>query len=217
LAASFHGHPIKQLKINTMTLTKKITTFLLGFLLTTLSFGQTTKPIEYLGVGGQLTFDKTSYYLAWTSHPVDNYFKQEYLAKGDTIEKFKKLVLLEIITGKTKLKDVVATKVSELKKMKASNPVVNYETFEKDGEVMLDFLISENTPDGKYLSIVERNVYRYKSVVDKNGQKGILLFGVSERAYGDDIDKFFPNLKEHRYDLINLVGAFQIPEITIAK
>ena len=200
-----------------MTFKHKITTALLGLLLTTFSFGQTAKPIEYLGVATQLSFDNVSYNLAWTSHPTDNYFKQEYLAKGDTIEKFKKLILLEIITGKTKLKDVVATKIAELKKMKASNPVVNYETFEKDGEVMLDFLVSENTPDGKYLSIVERNVYRYKSVVDKNGQKCVLLFGVSERAYGDDIDKFFPNLKAHRFDLINLVGAFNLPEITIAK
>ena len=185
--------------------------------MTTVAFGQTTKPTEYLGVAGQISFDKTSYNLAWTSHPTDNYYKQEYLAKGDTIEKFKKLILLEIITGKTKLKDVVATKIAELKKMKASNPVVKYETFEKDREVMLDFLVSENTPDGKYLSIVERNVYRYKSVVDKNGQKGVLLFGVSERAYGDDIDKFFPNLKAHRFDLINLVGAFGLPEITVVK
>ena len=200
-----------------MNLKNKITTVLLGLLLTTFSFGQTAKSIEYLGVAQQLSFDKGSYNLAWTSHPTDNYYKQEYLAKGDTIEKFKKLILLEIITGKTKLKDVVATKIAELKKMKASNPVVNYETFEKDGEVMLDFLVSENTPDGKYLSIVERNVYRYKSVVDKNGLKGVLLFGVSERAYGDDIDKFFPNLKAHRFDLINLVGAFDLPEITVAK
>ena len=200
-----------------MNLKNIITTVLLGLLLTTFAFGQTTKPTEYLGVAGQLTFDKTSYNLAWTSHPTDNYYKQEYLAKGDTIEKFKKLILLEIITGKTKLKDVVATKIAELKKMKAANPVVNYETFEKDGEVMLDFLVSENTADGKYLSIVERNVYRYKSVVDKNGQKGVLLFGVSERAYGDDIDKFFPNLKAHRFDLINLVGAYELPEIKIAK
>ena len=200
-----------------MNLKNKITTVLLGFLLTTVAFGQTTKPTEYLGVAGQISFDKTSYNLAWTSHPTDNYYKQEYLAKGDTIEKFKKLILLEIITGETKLKDVVATKIAELKKMKASNSVVNYETFEKDGEVMLDFLVSENTPDGKYLSIVERNVYRYKSVVDKNGQKGVLLFGVSERAYGDDIDKFFPNLKAHRFDLINLVGAFDLPEITVVK
>ena len=200
-----------------MNLKNIITTVLLGLLLTTFAFGQTTKPTEYLGVAGQISFDKTSYNLAWTSHPTDNYYKQEYLAKGDTIEKFKKLILLEIITGKTKLKDVVATKIAELKKMKAANPVVNYETFEKDGEVMLDFLVSENTADGKYLSIVERNVYRYKSVVDKNGQKGILLFGVSERAYGDDIDKFFPNLKAHRFDLINLVGAYELPEIKIEK
>ena len=196
---------------------KKVITVLLGLLLTTFSFGQTTKPTEYLGVTGQISFDKTSYNLAWTSHPTDNYYKQEYLAKGDTIEKFKKLILLEVLNGKTKLRNVVATKITELKKMKASNPVVNYETFDKDGEIMLDFLVSQNTPDGKYLSIVERNVYRYKSVVDRNGQKCVLLFGVSEKAYGDDIDKFFPNLKAHRFDLINLVGAFEIPEITIAK
>ena len=132
-----------------MNLKNIITTVLLGLLLTTFAFGQTTKPTEYLGVAGQISFDKTSYNLAWTSHPTDNYYKQEYLAKGDTIEKFKKLILLEIITGKTKLKDVVATKIAELKKMKAANPVVNYETFEKDGEVMLDFLVSENTADGK--------------------------------------------------------------------
>jgi len=200
-----------------MTFKSRITNVLLGLLLTTFSFGQTTKPTEYLGVAGPISLDRISYNLAWTSHPSENYYKQEYFAKGDTIEKFKKLVLLEILTGKTKLKDVVATKVAELKKMKTSNPVVNYETFEKDGEVVLDFLVSENTPAGKYLSIVERNVYRYKSVVDKNGQKGVLLFGVSERAYGDDIDKFFPNLKAHRFDLINLVGAFDMPEITIAK
>jgi hypothetical protein len=200
-----------------MNFKNKITTVLLGLLLTTFSFAQTSKPKEYLGVSEQISFDNTSYHLVWTSHPADNYYKQEYIVKGDTVEKFKSLIMLEIITGKTKLKEVVATKIAELKKMKASNPVVNYEIFEKNGEVMLDFLVSENTPDGKYLSIVERNVYRYKSVVDKNGQKGILLFGVSERAYGDDIDNFFPNLKAHRLDLISLVGEFEIPEITVAK
>jgi hypothetical protein len=101
--------------------------------------------------------------------------------------------------------------------VRPSNPVVNYEVFEKDGEVMLDFILSANTPDGKYLSVVERNVYRYKALKEKNGQKCVLLFGVSERAYGDDIDIFLPKLKENRFDLINLVGEFQLPEITIKK
>ena len=200
-----------------MNIKSKITTLLVGLLLTTFSFGQTTKVIEYLGVAGPISFDKISYNLTWTSHTADNYYKQEYLAKGDTIEKFKKLIMLEVITGKTKLKDIVATKVAELKKMKVSNPVINYETFEKDGEVMLDFIISENTPDGKLVSILERNVYRYKSVVDKSGQKGVLLFGVSDRHYGNDIDDFFATFKSKRFDLINLVGAFDIPEISIVK
>ncbi|HTO15885.1 MAG TPA: hypothetical protein VLZ83_08940 [Edaphocola sp.] len=187
--------------------------FFVGLLLTTFAFGQASKPTEYFGIAGPILFDKVSYNLVWTSHPTDNYYKQEYLSKNDTLEQYKKLIMLEFITGKTKLKDIVASKVAELKKMKVSNPVINYETFEKDGEVMLDFIISENTADGKLVSILERNVYRYKSIVDKSGQKGVLLFGVSDRYYGNEIDDFFATFKSKRFDLINLVGAFKIPEI----
>ncbi len=195
----------------------KITTGLLGLFFIISSFGQTTKPTEYLGVAGPVSFDGNSYNLTWTSHPADNYYKQEYLLKGDTIETFKKLIMLEVITGKLKLKEIVALKVAELKKMKASNPIAQYEIFEKKEEIILDFLISENTPDGKLVSLVERNVYRYKSITDTNGHQGILLFGVSERSYGNDIDQFFPNFKVHRFDTITSVGAFELPEITIAK
>ncbi len=196
---------------------KTLNLFFVGLLFSTCTSGQTSKLTDYLGVAGPISFNNVSYNLAWTSHPAYNYYKQEYLSKGDTIEKYKTLIMLEIITGKVKLKDIVAAKVSELKKMKVLNPVINYETFEKDGEVMLDFIISENTPDGKLVSTVERNIYRYKSVVDKSGQKGVLLFGISERHYGNDIDDFFATFKSKRFDLINLVGAFDIPEISITK
>ncbi len=195
----------------------KISTFFIWFLLSLTSFGQSNKPSDYLAIGGTILFDKGSYNLAWTSHPANNYYKQEYLANGDTIEKYKKLILVEVLTGKVMLNAVVAAKVGELNRMKATNPVVNYETLEKDGEVMLDFLISENTPDGKYLNVIERNVYRYKTVVDKKGQSCVLLFGVSERAYGNDIDNFLSNLKDSRYDLLNSVGAFSLPAIQVAK
>lgn len=171
------------------------TAVLAGLLFSTFAFGQITQPTDYLGVAGPIAFDKVSYNLAWSSHPTDNYYKHEYLATGDTIEKFKKLIMLEFITGKSKIKDIVATKIATLKKMKLSNPVINYEIFEKNGEVLLDFIMSENTPDGKLISILERNVYRYKSVVDKSGQKGVLLFGVSDRYYGNDIDIFFTRFK----------------------
>jgi len=200
-----------------MSFIKKIVSIFAGTLITTFTLGQTTKPKDYLGNNGVIIFDKTTYNLVWTSHPSDHYYKQEYLAFGDTIEKYKKLILLEVMTGKLKVSDVVAAKVADLKKIKASNPIVNFETFEKDGEIMLDFIMSENTPDGKFVSILERNIYLYKSIKDKNGQKGVLLFGLSNRYYGNEIDDFFSTFKAKRFDLINLVGAFIIPEISIQE
>jgi len=190
---------------------------LAGFFLGTTTFGQTSKiTTDYLGVPGPIKLDKISYNLAWSSHPLDNYYKQEYIEAGDSLEKFKTMILLDFLTG-IKIKDAVKAKVTELEKLKETNPVVQFEQFENKGEYMLDFLVSQNTPDGKLVSIVERNVYRYKTIVDKSGQKGILLFGVSQRSYGNDIDNFFAVLKKTRYDLINLVGSFDIPEISIAK
>ena len=102
-----------------MDFKNKTVTALFGLFLTTASFGQTAKPTEYLGVGRAITFDKVSYNLAWTSHPADNYYKQEYLAKGSTLEKFEKLIMLDVITGKIKIEDVVAAKITEIKKIKS--------------------------------------------------------------------------------------------------
>ena len=177
------------------------------FICSIVSFGQSNKTAtDNLNVPGPIIFEKNPYNLVWSSYPADNFYKQEYIAKGDTVTKFKTMILLDFVTGKTKIKDVVATKIAELKKMKETNPVVHYEMFENKGEYMLDFLLSENTPDGKLVSTVERNVYRYKIYTDKSGHKGVLLFGVSTRSYGDDIDKFFADLKANRDDLINQVG-----------
>ncbi len=73
-----------------MNFKNKLTFTAIGLFLTMLSYGQTNETItEYLGVSRSISFDKVSYNLAWTSHPTGNYHKQEYLDKGDTIEKYK--------------------------------------------------------------------------------------------------------------------------------
>ena len=172
-----------------------------------------------MSVPGPIKFDNVEYNLTWSSHPSSNYFKQEYIAKSDSVQKFRKMLMLDFVEGSFKAKDVIALKISELDKLKKSNPAISYEVIENKGtgEYMLDFLLSENTPDGRYLNIVERNVYRYKKIKDKNGHVGVLLFGVSVRSYGDDIIGFLTALKINRDDLINAVGQFDIPEITISK
>jgi hypothetical protein len=174
---------------------------------------------NYLNISGPIKFDGSDYALSWSSHPIENFYKHEYLVKGDNSDRFNEMILVDLVTGSDEIKQVLNAKVAELKKLKKTNPVVNFEVIENKatGEYMLDFLVSENTPDGKSISIVERNVYRYEKFKDKLGKKGVLLFGVSMRCYGDSIDTFFSKLKTNRDDLINAVGQYQIPEVSITN
>lgn len=168
---------------------------------------------DYLNTGNEIIFENEKYNLVWSSNPSPNYYKQEYLSSKDSLEKFKKLILIEAIVGKTDPKSAADIKVAELKKLKQIDPMVNFDLFEKNGEIMLDFIVSNKIPDSE---VIERNVYRYKTFTDKNSKEGVLLFGVCERAYGNDITNFLTELKAKRFDVPNAAGSFQIPQITIS-
>jgi len=195
---------------------------LLAGLLSITTQGQTNKVMhDYLNIPGPIVLDKKSYNLSWSSHPAANFYKQEYIQKGDNPEKFKEMILVDVIISspdshRDGIKEVVAAKIAELKKIKESNPAVNYETFDnsKAGEYMIDFLLTANAADGK-MSIVERNVYRYKTFTDQSGKTGILLFGISTRNYGENIPAFFSSLKTNKSNLLNQVAQYKIPSVKI--
>jgi hypothetical protein len=195
--------------------------FLAGLLLFSFSEKKYKDEIrDYLNVPGPLTFNNTEYNLAWSSNPSNNYYMQEYVPKDEKIDNFNKMVLINlIVTDSLTLEDVVNAKLAELKKLQKKNPVIQFIPYDnaKTGEHIIDFLLSANEPDGKHLSLVERNLYRYKNFKDKYGKNGILLLGFSSRAYGHDIYSFFSDLKEHRSEMIPKFGNFIIPEITIVK
>lgn len=187
--------------------------------LSTALSGQTKKTVmDYLGLPGPVVFDNKTYKLAWTSHPTNNYYKQEYIAEGDKLDRFNTMVMLELLTGDIKVRDAAAAKLEELKKLKVSNPTINYESFEKaeTGEYMIDFLLSQ-TGEGNATSVVERNVYRYLPFKGKDGEKGIVLFAVSTRSYGVKINSFLTSLKAKKSDLVNKVAAYKMAELKIAK
>ncbi len=138
------------------------------------------KTHDYLNIPDPIKLNLKEYNLVWSSHPNDNYFKQEYLSSDEDIDKYNSMVLIEFIKGDFNLKDVIDQKVAELQEIKKSNPIVNYEIFESNnGEYILDFLVSKNSKDGQKILIAERNIYRYIHI--KN--KGVLLFALSERGY----------------------------------
>jgi hypothetical protein len=187
------------------------------FLILLSSFAYAQKPVDKLNVPGPITINKKSYVLTWTSHPAADFYKQEYIPAGDDVNKFRSMVLVDVIMGGSNLKGIVDAKMAELKKMRETNPLVNYEVFLKNGEYLLDFILSANSADGKTIDIVERNVYRYKLFTDKSGKKGVLLFGVSVRSYGNDIDNFLKALKANKPTLLDEVAQFNMPAVSVSK
>lgn len=169
---------------------------------------------EYLGIPGPINLGQKAYHLAWSSHPNDMYFKQEYIEPKENINKYNSMVLIDFVKGDFNLKEVIDRKIAELEAIKKINPIVNYQILEKDEEYILDFLISENSKDGKEILIAERNVYRYK-LINKGTVNGLLLFAVSQRGYKENMDEFFKNLKANSSQLIEVVGNYKIPEIKI--
>lgn len=169
---------------------------------------------DYLHIPGPIQLNNASYNLVWTSHPNNNYYKQEYLVTGDNLEKFKSLVTVDFLQGNFQPRDLASQKVEELKKLKATNPMINYNVYEKNQEYILDFLISQASTDGKSIAIIERNVYRYHAV-DNNGVKGLLLFAASQRAYGTAVTAFLKKLSAEKSKLVDAVAAYKLPEVSI--
>jgi len=169
---------------------------------------------DYLNISGPIKLNQKEYKLVWSSHPNENYFKQEYISSNENINRYNSMVLIDFVKGDFNIKDVVDQKVAELQEMKKTNPVVNYQIFENKEEYILDFLISENSKDSKEILIAERNIYRYK-IISTEKNKGVLLFALSERGYPENMDPFFNNLKSNTSKLIEAVGNYKLPDIEI--
>jgi hypothetical protein len=96
------------------------------------------------------------------------------------------------------------------------NPLVNPVVYKKNNEIVIDFTMFKNSFDGKSLSIVERNVYRFKATKDKNGQNCVVLFGVSERVYDENCAAYLAKKNKNKMALITQVQNFKIPQFTIS-
>jgi hypothetical protein len=187
--------------------------FTIGFL--GLLFISTTKAqsetTEYLSVGNKIEFNGENFELKWSSHPSNEYYKQEYLRKDDKLPNYEKMLMVEAVKGNIPAKNVVAGKINELENLKKRNPVVNYEKFEntEKNEIILDFIMS----DGK--STYEWNIYRYQNQSNESGDY-LVLYSYSYRNYisnEKDKRKFLSEIKKMKKDLVKKVGKIDLPNV----
>ncbi|WP_353721166.1 hypothetical protein [Dyadobacter sp. 676] len=180
--------------------------------------GQSNKQVvNYLDIPGPIVFQKKNYRLIWSSHPDASLYKQEYLVAGDGFPNYKSMITIDFVIAVAGVDDAVQTKLRELDQLKNTLDV-NYEVIGNaaTGEKIIDCLLGQ-TAQNDAKSIYEHDVYRFKAVTAKSGQKGILLYALSSRAYGNDIKPFLTRLKTERKTLITDVARAPIPDITIKK
>ena len=184
------------------------------FLMLMVQFFMAQNKVEdYLHLGDKYRFDNKDYKLVWSSHPMDNFYKLEYILPNENVEKYTRMIMIDFLEGDLTPKDAISNFVNNLENSKKQNPIINYQMYERENEYMLDFITSKNSQDGKEVLILERNVYRYFRI-NTPKRKGVLLFGVSDRAYTKkEMDNMFSVLKNKKLDLVNKVIQIEVPKI----
>ena len=171
---------------------------------------------NYLNTPTQIKLNGTDYTLSWSSHPSENYYKQEYIPQNNELETYKEMISVDLVTGPLTAKDAVDQKIQEIEARKATDRVSNYALKEdkETKELILDFMMSEGSGES---TILEWNVYRYANYEDAAGNKGISLFSLSKRGYGIGVAQFGPDIRDNRPKYMADFIALPRPIISLNK
>lgn len=168
--------------------------------------------VERLSVPGPLELDGQQYHLAWTSHPLPHFYKQEYLPSGQALPRYRQMLMLDLLVADVTPAQLALAKIEELEARKETDPVVAHAVVVKpDGSsVLLDFVLS--APDAEGNLIVEWNAYRYEA-----RPEGVLLFGISRRGYGYEDGRRFlgEELVQNRSRWLDEVAGLAIPAVAL--
>ena len=166
---------------------KRIGLSLMMILTCVMAFAQ-EEVVDYLQVGKTLKFQGKKFELKWCQHPIEAYYLQEWLPKGETFDNYEQMLTVSLaFTEVLTVRDAVEAKVQELEERKKSDKCCNYLVYERD----------------------EVDIHHYKPVV-VNGKKAVQLNFYSRRAYGDDIIPFLESLKDKKDDWINELTQMKI-------
>lgn len=150
---------------------------------------------EYFSVGDPIKYCGTEFSLVWSTHPQENYYLQEYLPKGESLDHYNQMFTVSVIFWDRTPREEIQAKIAELEQRKKTDSVTNYLVVENNGEYILEFIVSDSN-NGK-LNTVEVDVHYYKQMTI-NGRNASVLSFYSCRAYGDDIMAFIKSIPDKR-------------------
>lgn len=173
------------------------------------SFLQAGNATEYFNIGNPINYCGTEYHFAWSSHPQEDYYLQEYLPQGESPEHFNQMFTVSVRFWDRTAKECVEAKIAELQQRKKQDPVINYLVYENGNEYILEFVVSDSS-DGK-VNTVELNIHYYREMTIDDRKATVLEF-YSHRAYGDDIMPFLESIPDKRVGWIEgMIGTTLTP------
>lgn len=162
---------------------------------------------QFFSVGNPIKFNHTDYYFAWSAHPRSIYYIQEYLPKGETFEHYDSMISISVTFWDKEPNDLISAKIAEIEQRKKTDLVANYTIFEKDGDYILDFLVSDGDEEG--LDVVEWDLHYYQKIKIE-GKNATLLTFYSKRAYDDDILPFIKSIPSLRGELFDALTGLKL-------
>ncbi|MGV3575136.1 MAG: hypothetical protein ACO1O4_08385 [Devosia sp.] len=164
---------------------------------------------DAVGAPGPFVLEGESFELAWTSHPTDTYYKQEYVPEGQTVEAYEQMFMVDVLTNGLSVEDAAGTMVDGLKQRQANDPVVNFAMIENEatGEIILDFVLSDSSSG---TVIVEWNAYRYVPL-----EGGVAMFGISRRGYDEGASELLKGMKGWRKGTIEALAELELPDVVV--
>ncbi|MBQ3605058.1 MAG: hypothetical protein II990_02255 [Muribaculaceae bacterium] len=172
----------------------------------------TDSSVKYFDMGKSIKFCDTEYKFAWSTHPYDFYYLQEYLPDGETFDNYTQMFTVGVIfygDASYNSEFALQAKIEELEKRKKTDRVCRYIVAENNGEYILDFIVSDSKNDK--LNFVEADIHYYKDVTI-NGIKANILYFYSRRAYGDDIIPFMKSIPSLRSEWYENITKLPLPK-----
>ena len=98
---------------------KRIGLSLMMILTCVMAFAQ-EEVVDYLQVGKTLKFQGKKFELKWCQHPIEAYYLQEWLPKGETFDNYEQMLTVSLaFTEVLTVRDAVEAKVRNLKSAKS--------------------------------------------------------------------------------------------------
>ena len=179
-------------------------------LLPVLAAAQT--PASYLKIAEPLRFNGQDYYLKWSANAMPGYYKEEFLPRGESAERFRNMLVMDWVQADISTEQAVQRKIAELAQLKAAGHHVGWTVGSGGGEQRLDFLMAVKL-NGE--PVVEHNFYRYRAASVKD-KRGVLLFAASRRAYGKTaVERFIDKLPQEGKAFAAKAQAMPFPKVTL--